>query len=356
MRRDILEIDTGPDGEGWLKNISLLDVESIRILLSGESVVDWQRLAFANLDEVDQFLRLHQCDPDTRFGRERLRYVFNESVSYLEEHLRLRFPTELRDPDDVRQVFLWASQFAGFRRKQILSCVILKLVHVIHHMEAADLKFKTKTSEEQLLASAHSRILQSAREMQDAGLPIVSFYGSRKARSSVITKLLAKKDSVAATIFDKLRFRIIVRDPGDLAGMLAWMCRNVFPFNYCIPGQSHNNLLDPDALNAYLDDIDLGRAQRTEDTTIEESGKNEFSGSSYRMINFIMDYPVPVAPADGLAGFELGNVVFVMVEFQILDEQTAILNEKGDNAHHMYKDRQHDVVARRLKRGKRIKH
>jgi len=352
MRRDILEIDTSHGNDAWLQDISLLDVESIRLLISGGSVIDWQRLAFSDLEEVDRFLRLHQCDQSTSFGRERLRYVFNEAVSYLEEHLRLRFPKELRSPEDVREVFVWASQYGGFRRTQILSCVILKLVHVIHHMEAADLKFKTPTSEEQLLASAHARILATARTMQDAGLPIVSFYGSRKARSSVITKLLAKKNSVAATIFDKLRFRIVVREPSDLIVVLGWMARHMFPFNYCIPGECHNNLLDPEDLNALLDEDQLGRAQFTDETSLEESGKNEFSGSSYRMINFIMDYPVPVAPAGGPAGFELGNVVFVMVEFQLLDERTALLNEQGDNSHHLYKDRQHEVVARRLKRGR----
>ena len=353
MRRDILEIDTSHGDEDWLQDISLLDIESIRLLLSGGSVIDWQRLAFSDIDQVDRFLCLHHCDQTTAYGRERLRYVYNESVSYLEEHLRLRFPRELRNPEDVRQVFLWASQYGGFRRTQILSCVILKLVHVIHHMEAADLKFKTATSEEQLLAKAHARILGIARTMQDAGLPIVSFYGSRKARSSVITKLLAKKETVAATIFDKLRFRITVRDPRDLVVVLGWMTRHMFPFNYCIPAQCHNNLLDPEQLNALLEDDELGRAQLSEETTLEESGKNEFSGSSYRMINFIMDYPVKVEPADGPTGFELGNVVFVMVEFQLLDEATALANEQGDNAHHRYKQRQHDVVARRLKRGRR---
>jgi len=353
MRRDILEIDTSHGDDDLLQDFSLLDVESIRLLLSGGSIIDWQRLAFTDIDQVDRFLCLHHCDQTTPFGRARLRYVYNESVSYLEEHLRLRFPRELRDPDDVRMVFLWASQYGGFRRTQILSCVILKLVHVIHHMEAADLRFKTPTSEEQLLASAHARILGIARTMQDAGLPIVAFYGSRKARSSVITKLLAKKETVATTIFDKLRFRIIVRERRDLVAVLGWMTRHMFPFNYCIPGQCHNNLLDPEQLNELIDGEELGRAQLSEETALEESGKNEFSGSSYRMINFIMDFPVKVAPADGPAGFELGNVVFVMVEFQLLDEETAIANEQGDNAHQMYKDRQHQVVARRLKRGRR---
>lgn len=356
MRRDILEIDTRVVREREALSLSLRDVESIRLMLSGGSVIDWQRLNFLSLEEVDRFLALQCLDMGDSDDRERLRYVFNESVAYLEEHMQLRFPSSLRNPEDVREVFLWASQSDGFRRTQILSCVILKLMHVIHHMEAADLKFKTPESEERFFELAHRRILKTARRMRDANLPVVSFYGSRKSRSSIITKLLAKKDTLAATIFDKLRFRIIVESPDDLAEVLAWLNHHMFPFNYVIPGQSHNNLLDPDSLFESIQNAETrARAQDLLDAPeLLESAKNEFSGSSYRMINFICDYPVriPDAPS-GPVSFELGKVVFVMVEFQILDEQTSQQNEQGENAHSHYKNRQHEVVARRLKRGGR---
>ncbi|NCG18070.1 MAG: TIGR04552 family protein [Rhodobacterales bacterium] len=356
MRRDILELDTSYDRANQAAPISLEDIEAVRLMLSGGSVVDWQRLAFRDVDAVDRFLKLLCLEPDLLDDQERIRFVYNESVSYLEEHLHLRFPGLLRNPIDVRDVFLSASQFGGFRRTQILSCVILKLMHVIHHMEAADLKYKTPVSEEQFLELAHKSILKQARLMQNAGLNLISFYGSRKSRSSVITKLLAKKDNIAATIFDKLRFRIVVESPSDLAPAMAWLKNNVFAFNYVIPHQAHNNLLDPDHLVDLLDNADeLERAlYEQEIPTLEESNKNEFSGDSYRMINFIVDYPVRIPnPQTGTRSFELGNVVFVMVEFQLLDEETARLNESGENAHSLYKDRQHQVVARRLKRGGR---
>jgi uncharacterized protein (TIGR04552 family) len=84
----------------------------------------------------------------------------------------------------------------------------------------------------------------------------------------------------------------------------------------------------------------------------EVTGKNEFSGSDYRMINFIVDYPVRLPEGRfGKHGFELGRVVFLMVELQIVDEETARHNEEGENAHHLYKERQYKVVASRLKRG-----
>jgi len=352
MRRDILEIDTALSAAVHRPELNVADVEAIRLLLVGGSVVDWQRLNFKSRSEVDRQLGLLELDMDDPDDVDRLRYVFNESVSYLEEHLHLQFPRELRNPEDVRDVFLWASQWGGFRRTQILSCVILKLMHVIHHMEAADLKFKTAISEERFLEMAHRRILRAAREMQDSGLPVSSFYGSRKSRSSVITKLLAKSDTLAATIFDHLRFRVVVQHQEDLGPTLAWMTHNMFPFNYVIPGQSHNNLLDPATLLAGLTGDDLEIARQSAPPAMTGGGKNEFSGQSYRTINFIVDYPVKIPETHQSAvSFELGKVVFVMVEFQLLDEETARTNEEGDNAHVLYKQRQHLEVAKRLKRG-----
>ena len=351
MRRDILELDSQLDQRIGDGSINLRDAESVRLLLTGSSVVDWQRLAFADDADVDLFLATQGIDPNDAEDRERLRYVFNEALSYLEEHLHLRFPQELRDPADVRQIFVWASQYGGFRRTQILSCVLLKLMHVIHHMEAADLKFKTSISEEQLLNLAQRKLLQTGHAMQQAGLRVIAFYGNRKTRSSVITKLLAKREAVAATIFDKLRFRIVVDQREDLLPALAWLTRYGFPFNYVVPNQSHNNLIPGRQILEALPAGDRAAYQELDDGS-DEGPRNEFSGASYRTINWIVDYPVRIP--DTIAGsfsFELGRVVFVMVEFQLLDEETARTNELGENAHTAYKARQQRVVAGRLKRG-----
>ncbi|MBW1877421.1 MAG: TIGR04552 family protein [Deltaproteobacteria bacterium] len=353
MRRDILELDTSATHTYKELELTLGDVEALRLVLAGSSVIDWQRANFPDLAAVDHHLALLLIDVEDPLDRERLRFVYNEAVSYLEEQLRLQFPPELRNPQDPRQVFVWASETGGFRRRQILSCVILKLMHVIHHMEAADLKFRSAISEAELCDLAEARILRQARQMQKSSLPVVSFYGSRKTRNSVITKLIAKKETIAATIFDKLRFRLVVETGDDLVPALLWLQRNMFPFNYVIPAQSHNNLLDPSRVLEHTDQQALTRAQPLSDEPIQKlTGKNEFSGADYRMINFIADYPLGLPEARSpYLSLELGRVVFLMVEFQIVDVETARLNEDGENAHHLYKQRQYGVVAQRLKRG-----
>ena len=43
----------------------IADVEAIRLLLSGNSVIDWHRLSFCDHEEIDRFLRVNEFDPDS---------------------------------------------------------------------------------------------------------------------------------------------------------------------------------------------------------------------------------------------------------------------------------------------------
>ena len=354
MRRDALEADAPGVNLPVVTQLDLLDVEAIRLLLSGQSVIDWAVVAFRDLDEVDDFLRLLCLDVTVADDRARLNYVYNEAVAYAEEtmpHLRVR--EHLGRPADVREVFLWASRVDSFRRRQMLACVTLKLMHVIHHMQAAELKSKLPVSEAELMDRAEAEILRAARPLRDGGYGVRSFYGSRKSRTSTIAKLIAKSENIAATIFDKLRFRVVVQEHDDLIPVLGWMTRHLFPFPYCIPGESHNNLVDPSTLLDWVTEDVRGHAQVFADEGLDlDRGKNEFSAANYRAVNFIIDYPMVVQEqpmhADRL---RYGRVVFVMVEFQVLDATTAKRNETGDNAHHLYKARQWRTVEERLLRG-----
>jgi uncharacterized protein (TIGR04552 family) len=232
--------------------------------------------------------------------------------------------------------------------------MILKLMHLLNHLEAADLKTRISVSEQQLMALAHTRILEMARRMRADGVRLQAFYGSRKTRASLIAKLLAKRDNVAATIFDKLRFRIVVEEHADVVPTLAWLVRNGFPFNRVIPGQSHNNLFDPAVLDRVLPPEERTDLQPLVDDPIQaDTTKNEFSGNSYRIVNFIVDVPVRL-PDEFLPEqclYSVGRVVFMLAEFQVVDAATAQRNEEGENAHDLYKARQHERVRRRLVRG-----
>lgn len=222
MSRDILNLDTSLARRLLPVSLDLQDLEVVRLLLSGDSVVDWHKLDLDTPQKVERHLRLHRYDPVDPDDQERLRFLFNQAVNYLEEHQDVRFPKELRDPERVEDILLAASTWSGrFRRKQALACMILKLMHTINHMDAADLKQRLPTSETELFDRAEKSIIAYADRLRADGYPVLAFYGSRKTRNSVISKLLTKKENLAATIFDKLRFRVVVETPEEVLPMLA---------------------------------------------------------------------------------------------------------------------------------------
>ena len=197
-----------------------------------------------------------------------------------------------------------------------------------------------------------------------AGLPIVEFAWSRKERDSLITKLLAKRDSIAADVYDKLRFRLITRRLEDLPAVLRELLCRLIPFNYIIPGQAVNRLLpfqriidDSPSLRRHLEHL-----QPESELNIGEQSPNHFSSDQYRVINFVADLPLRVgtmlprtASKCDSDDIDPRGVVYVLTEFQVMDAQTAIKNEEGESSHAVYKERQHIEVKARLTRGSKSK-
>jgi uncharacterized protein (TIGR04552 family) len=140
---------------------------------------------------------------------------------------------------------------------------------------------------------------------------------------------------------------------------VVWhLSQTLFPFNYAVPGQTQNSLVRfQDLLAAHprggaiAEDLQLPADLERRDPS---TPRNEFSGRDFRVLNFVVDLPVRIddllPPLDPMAD-ELGRIVFSLVEFQVLDEETARRNEQGDGSHERYKRRQLKQVLRRLSRG-----
>lgn len=352
---DILRLDLRPPHSDPEQGLELADIEAVRLVLRGGSPIDWHRLNYRSIHQVDDFLRANLLDPADPRDMARLEYLHREALRYLRRNFTFRFPAEVERPEDVRHLFLYASEVGRLNRVQILSCVVLKTMHTINHLEARELLLETSVSEAQLITVMEQQVLARARALTDHGLPVVHFYGSRKTRDSMVSKLLSKKAARASDILDKLRFRIVTETRDQVVPVLAYMLRHVFPWNHVTSGQSTNKLLDlqrwlheRDATRTFLDalqvDVDIEEA--------EQGDVNEFSGSNYRMINFIVDVPVRLDHLVSRAGdpwmLQKGSIVYVACEFQIVDQETAWLNERGENSHSRYKLRQREKVGERL--------
>ena len=340
-----------------LAEMDAADLERLRLVLRGESVIDWRRLHFRDAAQVDPFLRLNLLDLADPRDERRLRSILAQAVEYLRSAYGYRVAAAVAEPADLRELFVAASGHGELSRYRRIACVVLKCMHVLHHLEARELLFRTALREADLAERVDRRVMGVARRMLEDGFPLVEFHGNVKTRESLVTKLLVKVDNVAAQVFDRVRYRVVVKAHDQIAPVLHHLCEVLFPFNYALPGQTLNTLLDFEELLDAHPRGDALEAELRPPAAADDAARpaNPFSGKAYRALNFVVDVPIRV---DDLAGAEppdhgedLGRVVFSLVEFQLMDEATARHNEQGAAAHARYKKRQRKRALRRLSRG-----
>ena len=236
------------------------------------------------------------------------------------------------------------------------ACTILKCMHIIHHLDGRELLFLLPMSDQEVFHIVEEKVYRVIGGMLAGNFPIIEFVGGRKNKDSLITKLLSKQETIAAQIFDKLRFRVVTRTRDDIFPILQYLTKHLFPFNYVVPGQSINSdLLVPVVRR---EDPRSGRSWRASRPTADDDdtpSDNQFSAEEYRIIHLVVDMPVRLpkrildrAPAGAAP---LGNVIFVICEFQIVDRDTETHNELGEASHAKYKERQKKAVMRRLQLG-----
>jgi len=339
-------------GSSLLDEFTLADLEMVRILLRGASVIDWHRLAFTTPEEVRRFLRVQEMDLDDPRARAHLEDIRRAALEFLQRAYNLSVPPEVATADPIDLILMASS---GGRRQKA-ACIVLKVMHVVHHLMGRELLTKLAISDQEIFDLVEGKALRVFDEIRRAGLPVVEFSWGRKQRDAQILKLLAKRETLAASLYDKLRFRLVTAARQDIVPVLRELCHRLIPFNYVVPGQTLNQLvpfrplLEQTSLSKFKDDlqVELDAEERA------QGSDNEFSGPTYRVINFVADLPVRLdraaARSDGLYD-QMGPIVFVLTEFQLVDQVTAEENDRGENSHDRYKQRQTQRVFTRLTRG-----
>jgi uncharacterized protein (TIGR04552 family) len=212
--------------------------------------------------------------------------------------------------------------------------------------------------DQEVFALVEEKVYRVIGGMLAHGFPIQEFIGGRKNKDSLYTKLLSKPETIAANIYDKVRFRIVTRSPEDIFPVINYMLRHIFPFNYVIPSQSTNTLFHFRSYcerHPHLREL-AGDLQMSPDLEDELTRmQNRFTADSYQVVHFVVDMPVRLtAEMAALAppsARPLGPIVFVQTEFQLIDRLTEQKNELGEASHASYKTRQKQSVMHRLKVG-----
>ncbi|MFT3927594.1 MAG: TIGR04552 family protein [Myxococcales bacterium] len=337
-----------------LDALTLADLEAVRLALRGGSVIDWYRLNFESRREIDEFIAVQEMQLEEPADVARVEAVKNAAVSYLRRNFDFPVPKPVSQADLPKLLELASSR--GHR--QLCACTILKVMHIIHHLDARELLFMLPVSDQEVFHLVEEKVYRVIGGMLAKGFPILEFIGGRKNKDSLYTKLLSKRETIAAQIYDKLRFRIVTRTPDDIWPTLNYLMQKVFPFNYVIPGQSTNSMFDFKSYCEAHPNLTqlLPRLQLSVDLERTSDGvDNRFTSNSYRVVHLVVDMPIRLAremlEQVPPAGWSLGPVIFVQAEFQIVDRETEQSNELGEASHASYKQRQRQAVMRRLKLG-----
>lgn len=340
-----------PSGLKALADFNLHDAEALRLVLSGESVIDWHRLNLKGRAEATSFVRNHEIDPALAADMAYFEGVRDQAVRYLHRNFSLPIPKPVQQAGPVELVMV----ASGKGHRQQAACTLLKVIQIINHTNGRELLSRLPVSDRDLFHLVEEKVYRVVGSMLSESFPITEFVGGRKNLDSTYTKLLSKPESSSVALYDKLRFRIVTRQRDDLLPILLYLSERLFPFNYVVPKQSTNTMFDFGAfceqhasLRRCVPDFQGGLRRL-------HANDNRFSSPAYRTIQFVADVPIRV-PAHIIelsppGSDSLGPIVYMLCEFQLLDTETEEANEAGSANHEAYKQRQREAVYRRIRLG-----
>lgn len=342
-----------------LTNLTLGDIERTRLILRGGTVIDWRRLNVTSVEECDAILRVNEIDPDDPGDAARLAGIRRRAIEYLERNFQLSFAKEIVNSARTSDLMLLAAGRDPLLQRQ--ACMVLKLMHVIHHVDSRELRAQLAVADKELFHLVEEKGMRVAETMGQLGLPIVEFTSSHKSLDSLITKHLRKKRAIRARVFDRVRFRVVTGTAHDIIPVVAFLSQHLFPFNYIVPGESRNSIFAfPDMIRLHPRapamipklQIDLDREDEM------RSSPNTLASSKFRTIKFVADIPIRVdegklrswAPENTLSP----GVIHVLTEFQVVDHASHHANEGGEASHEKYESRRLAAVRKRLLHGRSI--
>ncbi len=341
------------------RDLTLGLMERIRLILRGGSVVDWYRLGFSTVQEVRDFLTVNGFLCSEEGDVDRVRDLLRMAADYLKRELDIAVQPELWSPDEIEHPFLVASDMRN--RLQRDACILLKVVHTINHFQARELRMALSLPEVEVFSMVEEHVERSMNILIGDGYPIALFTSSRKSKESTVTKLLSKRRATATQILDRLRFRVVVDTLDNLPIVLAAMTQRLVPYNYVVPEETTNDVLDFKAYVTGLKHLQPSLGQLQFELGLESHDPlrrdfNECSVDEFRMLNFVIDWPLRIphtlARAQNAHLRHLGHLIFLNVEFQVFDSATWEANEKNQaSSHDAYKERQRNRVRVRLFEG-----
>ncbi len=347
------------------------DQVAMNVMVGGLPILSASRLNIQTLEEAQSFLLSYGYDYDDMNDQRLLFQIHNRAVTYVRAHLLLpseEIPPEVGDPallTDLRQLLLMASSQGPRNSLQIYACALLKVMHVICHLNNDLFYYFSNEIQNQIFRPYLDHIVEEGDSVRLGNTPGSSFALHRfelkpfKDSDSAITKLIAKPSATSFGVLDKIGVRFITKTLYDSFRVMQYlMDRGVINFAHIVSGQSKNNLYPANLFFELMEDLKSRKGGVSSSSHLNEEMKNrlreqmdraqfvekenQFTDQSYRFFKFIVRHRIQVRHQDRSFSFFYPN------EVQILDQETHQANESGPASHVAYKKRQIEMARRRL--------
>lgn len=352
-----------------MPNQYVFSKQLIDSLIGGVAAIDVKRLRIQNLNESYEFINAYGYNLNNEKDRALLWNFHRRAVTFIREELlneNEEIPEALTDPNqlnDLAYLLIYAStQDKKTYSMQYWSCAILRVMHVLVHLENdMFLQYSTEIQDQVLKPFYDVKVddplsggLRFVGKKISAEIRLKKFEAkSFKSLNSSMIKLLVKPEAVAFRILDKVGVRIVTRTIFDCYRVLRFLVdENIISFPHIIPSQSTNNIypsnlflqqmetitandsLTPEQIDEKL----LARLHESQSLAEFQVRENEFSASDYRFIKFIARRLIDVTSYNE-KGEEKQFSFFYPFEVQLMDYATY-LNNLSEADHESYKLRQ----------------
>ncbi|PIK14506.1 TIGR04552 family protein [Halobacteriovorax sp. JY17] len=386
----------------------MFDWEILDVVVGGRSALDSKFFVspLMGSEQVNQFLKGYGLDPNDPVSKAELFGNFQEAMQFVRryflkegnnEGLDLKIPNSLYMITDVGELLTMATgQKEGIEREdELWAEIILKVMHTILHVDKDLRSTYFSVIQTQIFDKFYKYISRDADSLYLSNgvekIKLVDFETkSKKARESVIIKLLHKVENVAEELFDRVGVRFITETKFDALRVVNFLVREniIIPHNIK-PSRSINTLVNLQELkekyqniikmslrNDLAEDRFINAIEReiAESESSIDQDRNKHTSKKYKAIQFtcrqLIKYKNPFFKefsavrkaakedkeselAKSIMNLDLSMIArdvrfFYPFEVQIADLKSHKENTEGEASHAEYKKAQTRSAMKRV--------
>lgn len=349
------------------------DPYTFQALIGGLPVLEGAGPQVESLAEARSFVESYGYNLESPQDVEKLWLIHARSVIYLrtrilkDEEEIPEILTDQKQLEDPSKLLLYASRSQPDGEIRRWACVLLKVMHVVTHLQNDLFSDFSSDIQEQIFKPYRQFV------RQDPALGLIMGGGDDsepirlqkldlkpfKDSNSSITKLLAKPEAIAFGLLDKIGVRIVTNSLFDVFRVMQFLVKShVVSYPHVVPGQTNNSLYPVDLFLEVM-----GRAKKLKVSTTKEIDellkqeiekgiasdrylikRNDFSSENYKFIKFINRQLVKVQLSESAKAISF----FYPYEVQVIDYEHFLQTMTGDASHEKYKERQRAKARDRL--------